>query len=260
MNSLNIDITNACNIACEFCRVIPGDTFLTYKAAIALINKHSKAKIIGIGGGEPTLHPRLPDILREIIRQKKIVALSTNLVDHIDKLAEFYTTPRNQFTLQISLPTHEKQLYEKITKRNALDQVLTNLNIVKPHFNTLIHTVVYQENLSTVESLIEYSVENLGTPIRINLAYPTCYAKDLNILTPKQTLELTQIISEKRIEYNAKRVISDLRFTDSTCTKVNYNCPLYANLFGIKSGICKEKERTYYDIKGNQKRCELMEG
>ena len=83
---LMLEINQECNITCATCyqkfdgtsRSLPD-----LRGDLDLIQRQRRLQTVSIGGGEPTLHPRLPDIVAEIHRRDLKSALITNgvLVD-----------------------------------------------------------------------------------------------------------------------------------------------------------------------------------
>ncbi|MBI4219378.1 MAG: adenosyl-hopene transferase HpnH [Chloroflexi bacterium] len=72
----------ACNLACEGCgRIREYESVihrtLTADECLAAVEE-SGAPIVSIAGGEPTIHPHLPEIVRRITEQKKFVYCCTN--------------------------------------------------------------------------------------------------------------------------------------------------------------------------------------
>ena len=72
----------ACNLSCEGCGRIREyeqvlDRVMSVEHCLSAVER-SGAPIVSIAGGEPTLHPQIPDIVRGIIAKKRFAYLCTN--------------------------------------------------------------------------------------------------------------------------------------------------------------------------------------
>jgi MoaA/NifB/PqqE/SkfB family radical SAM enzyme len=269
--SLNIDISNICGLKCRYCRADAGTINMSLSKFEGIIRSHPEIQYVRIGGGDPLPHPQFSEMINTLLDNEKIVTVSTNLLTGTDKLAQFYNKPQisnskqisnPKLTLQVSIPSSDRRIYHKVTSYDVLGDVIKNLTEIKENIPTVINCVVYKTNLNSVPELIDYAIDELKVPIRINLAYPVGRAVGLDILNQKELADLTQAVSIKRIEKNANRdwVISGLRFTDSSCSNIIVPCSANAYYFGQKKEECSCPERVYYDVFGNKGICEFLWG
>src|SRR5438552_9652420 len=77
---VSIDLTNACDLSCEFCyapkvpATLPADKVDRWLAEV----DQEGCLGIGFGGGEPTLHPRFVEICRAASRRNLAVTFTTH--------------------------------------------------------------------------------------------------------------------------------------------------------------------------------------
>lgn len=66
--TVSIAITNTCNLSCDYCHIEKGSSFLEKEFVFDLSKKFDElgAFDLAIGGGEPFLHPDLPEICKYI--------------------------------------------------------------------------------------------------------------------------------------------------------------------------------------------------
>lgn len=79
-NLLILHLTDKCNNRCGFCMVngIHGAFVFPYEEAVALIHDMPAGAKVDLFGGEPTLHPRFLDLLRQISDRRLICSVATN--------------------------------------------------------------------------------------------------------------------------------------------------------------------------------------
>ena len=129
---IRISVTDRCNLRCTYCMPekgtlsVPHEEILSYEEIIDLAGIFASLGIhkIRLTGGEPLVRKNLSFLVKKLKQVSGIhqVALTTNgifLYDQMDELAAAGIDGIN-----ISLDTLNPQLFEKITRRNGLEDVL----------------------------------------------------------------------------------------------------------------------------------------
>ncbi|MFN8521765.1 MAG: GTP 3',8-cyclase MoaA [Chloroflexota bacterium] len=141
IEDLRISVTDRCNFRCTYCmpeeglKWLKNDRVLTYPEIVRLarISVSLGIKELRLTGGEPTLRPGLPDLVRElaVIPGLASLSLTTNgfLLDRMaGDLAEAGLTRIN-----VSLDTLDHEKFHQVTRRPALDKVLAGLEELERH-------------------------------------------------------------------------------------------------------------------------------
>ncbi len=113
--NLIVEINRQCNANCIYCPVPKDKRYLKVERFKALLEEHAPIKYLGLSGGEPFLHPHVDEILRvgrDIVKDGMVV-IASNLAVAIDNNM-LKTLKDNRIIVQISLPTLDAELYEKI--------------------------------------------------------------------------------------------------------------------------------------------------
>jgi MoaA/NifB/PqqE/SkfB family radical SAM enzyme len=90
--SINLDLTSACNFSCPHCvdsTIINTRSHLSLediKKTIRRLQSNGLLSVILLGGGEPTLHPDVEEVVRYLKRKKLQVGIVTN-GSRLDKIA-----------------------------------------------------------------------------------------------------------------------------------------------------------------------------
>ena len=143
MGDLRISITDRCNFRCVYCMPrddlpwIPEERILTYPeiARLAGICVRMGIREVRLTGGEPTLRPGLPDLIRLLapLRQHGLESLSLTTNGHLlDKLAG-QLAAAGLTRINVSLDSLVREKFHRITRRDCLDQVLAGLEELERH-------------------------------------------------------------------------------------------------------------------------------
>ncbi len=143
IGDLRVSVTDRCNFRCSYCMPadglpwIPQKRILTYPeiARLARLFVHLGITEIRLTGGEPTVRPGLPDLIRQLapLREKGLESLSltTNgyrLAGLAGELAAAGLTRIN-----VSLDTLVREKFHRITRRDCLDRVLAGLEALESY-------------------------------------------------------------------------------------------------------------------------------
>ena len=135
IRDLRVSITDRCNFRCVYCMPEEGMQWLSRDTILSFDEIERLARIaVGLGvaeirltGGEPTLRPGLPDLVRRIstIPGLKSLSLTTNgflLRSLARPLAEAGLTRIN-----VSLNTLDHDRFHRVARRDGLERVLAGL-------------------------------------------------------------------------------------------------------------------------------------
>ena len=135
---LRISVTDRCNLRCTYCmpeEVVfrPREELLTYEeiARVAAVASRLGVRTIRVTGGEPLVRRDLAVLVRQLVGIPGVdeVALTTNgilLADQAHALREAGLT-----RLNVSLDSLREEVFERITRRAGVAQVLAGLAAAK---------------------------------------------------------------------------------------------------------------------------------
>jgi cyclic pyranopterin phosphate synthase len=168
IEDLRISITDRCNFRCQYCMPaeglpwLPSEKILTDDEIVRLarIFVRNGIKEIRLTGGEPTVRPSLPSIVRRLSALKseglESLSLTTNgvLLDKLaGKLADAGLTRIN-----VSLDTLVREKFHRITRRDCLERVLRGLETLEqyPTIRPIKVNVVAMKNF-TEEEILDFA-------------------------------------------------------------------------------------------------------
>ena len=129
---IRISVTDRCNLRCTYCMPekgtlsVPHEEILSYEEIINLAGIFASLGIhkIRLTGGEPLVRKNLSFLVSKLKQVSGIhqVTLTTNGIFLYDQMDELVSAGIDG--INISLDTLNPQLFEKITRRNGLEDVL----------------------------------------------------------------------------------------------------------------------------------------
>ena len=235
-----------CNLACEGCGRIREyepviDRMLSVTQCISAV-KESNAPIVSIAGGEPTLHPKIDEIVQGIIEQKKFVYMCTNalLMERVMK----QIPASKYFCFVVHLDgmeeAHDKSVYRKGVFKIATRAIRSAL---EKGYRVTTNTTVF--NGCDEKDLIEMftMLTNMGIEgcnISPGYNFESVPNQDLFISRKKARDIFSNILNPKR----------NLRF---------YNNPLYLEfLRGNREYQCSAWSNPTYTVLGWREPCYLL--
>ncbi len=134
LNYLRVSLTDVCNLRCVYCmpeemRFRPRHELMTDEEIITIVRMMAELGInkIRLTGGEPTVRPRVVEIVRQIARISGIydIAMTTNAI-LLPQLAEPLARAGLK-RVNISLDTLDSKKFRFITRWGDLDKVLAGI-------------------------------------------------------------------------------------------------------------------------------------
>jgi hopanoid biosynthesis associated radical SAM protein HpnH len=155
-----------CNLACGGCGKIQYpdhvlDKRLTPEECWSAIGECG-APVVSIAGGEPLIHPEMPNIVDGYIRRKKYIYLCTNALLLERKLKDY--VPSEYLTFSIHLDGLEKRHDEMVDRKGVYTKAISAIKAAKAAgFKVMTNTTIF--NGEDVDELREFfdMLKDLGT-------------------------------------------------------------------------------------------------
>lgn len=142
ISNLRISVTDRCNFRCVYCmpeeglRWLSRDRLLSFEEIERLVRVFSDLGIrkLRLTGGEPLVRSGLDELVQKLVRVPGIedIALTTNgvlLAEQAEGLAQAGLKRVN-----VSLDSVDRETFEAMARRDALDRVLAGLEAAAQHF------------------------------------------------------------------------------------------------------------------------------
>lgn len=201
---VGIDLTNKCNLKCEYCELkLRKQKEMSTKEILKLIDSISgDCCYIHLAGGEPLLRKDI-DVIIDYISRKEVMYLSlvTNgtfslVKKHIDNLKKVNALV---FSLDGIGTTHEK-----IRKGSRFDEVINSIKACKKEgINVVTNTAMNKKNIKDIPKILELG-KKIGFKSWFEPVFVYEYSGKVNDLLSKEGMReiMNYLINEKKRNKN----------------------------------------------------------
>src|SRR5579875_3184586 len=156
----------ACNLKCAGCGKIqhPASVLkqrMPVEQAVGAAEECG-APMVAISGGEPLMHPQMPDLVTELLRRRKFILLCTNallLRKHMHKFR-----PSRNFAWMVHIDGLRKRHDESVSKEGVFDEAVAAIRAAKAAgFQVYTNSTFFNTDTPhTVIDVLDYLNDELG--------------------------------------------------------------------------------------------------
>lgn len=191
VKNLRLVLTNECNLKCFYCfnegyeknsESVSKLKIQDYLLVIKLLRDNYGLEKIKLTGGEPFLFPNIYTLIEGIVCQfpKLEIGITTNgaLTHKIEKLLTREYS--DKIKLNISIPSIDSNIFEKITGVNSLHKTLKSLELIKlsNHKKTAVDCVFAPKKFAKEPTKVIKYCENIGITVKLLCLNETPVNKD----------------------------------------------------------------------------------
>lgn len=174
-----VEVTTGCNLKCPMCFAEsgPGGTHVSFEAFTGMVDRlvelEGVADVLQISGGEPTLHPDLPRMVRYAHEQPiQAVMINTNGIRLAKdrRLVEALAPMRDRLEIYLQFDGFDPATHTKLRGEELLEVKLAALEVLAEFGirTTLVCTVAAETNLHEVGAVLKFG---LSKPIVRGVSY-----------------------------------------------------------------------------------------
>ncbi|MGD9535905.1 MAG: adenosyl-hopene transferase HpnH [Alphaproteobacteria bacterium] len=223
-----------CNLACPGCGKIdyPAE-ILNERLSVAQCIQAAEecgAPMVSIPGGEPLIHPEMPEIVAELIKRKKFVYLCSNALLLKKKIDDYKPSP--YLTFSIHLDGLEDEHDHAVNQKGVFKRAVEAIKLAKEKgFRVNVNATVFSTHKpERMAAFFDYATEELGVnAITISPGYSYERAPDQeHFLSRRQTKELFREVFRRGKD--KKWVFSQsTMFLDFLAGNQEYHCTPWGN-------------------------------
>ncbi len=259
---LRISVTDKCNLRCSYC--MPDEKMISTPSAklmkadeifeIASVFTDLGIKKIRTPGGEPLVRVDASKILRQLAQLPVQLNMTTNATRvHLFLEDMLFAGIKS---INVSLDTFSEDKFFKLTRRNNLHQILSNIHLLLQYpFDVKINVVTMRStNDDEICDFIEFTREN-----RVDVRFIEFMPFPGNHWNKDQVFGYQQILERVSEKYQFEKLDDAVHSTSR-----NYKVPGYKGSFGIISTVtnpfCGDCNRLRLTADGKMKNCLFSKG
>jgi len=259
---LRISVTDKCNLRCSYC--MPDEKIISTPSAklmkpdeifeIASIFSNLGVKKIRITGGEPLVRVDA----KQILRQLSLLPVQLNMTTNATRVHLFIEDLlfAGIHSINVSLDTFNENRFFKLTRRDNLHQILSNIHLLLQYpFEVKINVVVMNgTNDDELCDFVEFTKEN-----RVDVRFIEFMPFPGNHWNKDQVFGYDQILNRISEKYSFEKLDDAVHSTSR-----NYKIKGYKGSFGIISTVtkpfCGDCNRLRLTADGKMKNCLFSKG
>ncbi len=233
-----VRIARHCNERCVFCNISSEDGYNQYYETLEDVQRYiderkpRKKEIIEISGGEPTLNPKLPEIVRLFKKNGYRMAIDTNAVRFADYNYTRTVTREGLSDAFVSLHAANAELSESITGcKDTFDKTIKGIdNLIANNIDVTINFVWFSQNKEHLPDFARFLRSRFGGKVELHLS----------VIAPNFTDRVEDFI------FPISEGVPVLLETIEICEKIGLNFKV-ADICGIPLCFIKGHENIYVD-------------
>ena len=222
-----------CNLACVGCGRIHEykpvmDKMMSVEECIRAVEE-SGAPLVSVAGGEPTIHPKIDQILNELVRRKYFVYCCTNgiLLDRVMKKV----APSKYLSWVVHMDGMEEKHDEAVARKGVFNKAVSAIeNALDSGYRVCTNTTIFRgcdvEDLHTLfRTMTEMGVE--GCMVSPGFDYTHAPDHDMFLSRQESQEAFKEILDEKSIK--GLRMYNNPIYLDFLRGKREYQCTAWSN-------------------------------
>lgn len=199
-HELCCEVTNLCNFSCPVCvadaKAVKSTQMRMEVYDEALEDKPWTVKRITLTGGEPTLHPCLPEMLEQAVGVSVGVVLSTN--GFLPKKLEKALKDNRSTIVNISLHGWKREHDDFVGREGAYEKALESIQVGATYAMAVqVHTTVVPQTIKRLDKLCAVLSELLISEHRLNLVKP----RGRRLVSSVRYEDLLRIVADLQVPY-----------------------------------------------------------
>ena len=169
--SVDIDITNRCNLRCRYCYHFSsaGDVDMDLPKAewLSFFKELNQCAVmnVNLAGGEPFFREDLKELIAGIVENRMRFSILSNGTLIRDDMAAFLFSTGRCDSVQVSIDGSRPETHDACRGNGNFNRAIEGIKCLqKHHIPVLVRVTIHRHNVSDLESIAELVIEGLGLP------------------------------------------------------------------------------------------------
>jgi len=169
--SVDLDITNRCNLRCKYCShfTSAGDVGqdLSQQEWLEFFEELNRCAVMNvyIQGGEPFYRQDLPELIEGIVKNRIRFTILSNGTLITDEMAAFLASTHRCDAVQVSIDGSNSVTHDTFRGEGNFSRAVDGIEHLKKHsVSVSVRVTIHRENVNDLEGVARLLLEDLGLP------------------------------------------------------------------------------------------------
>jgi SynChlorMet cassette radical SAM/SPASM protein ScmE len=169
--SVDISITNRCNLRCKYCyhfesaddvdHDLPTDVWLTFFEELSRL----AVLTVCLAGGEPFMRGDLKELIQGIVKNRMRFKILTNGTLITDEIAAFIASTRRCDTVQVSIDGSTPITHDACRGTGNFAKAMDGLACLRRHgISASVRVTIHRKNVQDLEAIAHLLIDEVGLP------------------------------------------------------------------------------------------------
>ena len=196
--SVDLEITNRCNLRCKYCSHFTSagdvDQDLSTNEWLQFFEELNRCAVMDVclQGGEPFFHDDFNELVEGVVRNRMRFSILSNGTLITDEMAEFLASTGRCNSIQVSIDGSVDTTHDAFRGKGNFFKAVSGLkSLMKYNLPATVRVTIHRKNVRELEEISEFLLEEIGLP-----AFSTNSASHLGLC--RQNAEQVQLTADER--------------------------------------------------------------
>jgi SynChlorMet cassette radical SAM/SPASM protein ScmE len=167
--SVDIDITNECNLRCKYCyhftgpgdvqEDIPKDEWLDFFEELG----RCAVMDVYLGGGEPFFREDLKELIDGVVKNRMRFMLLSNGTLITDEIASYIASTRRCDSIQVSIDGGSSQTHDLSRGKGNFHRAVAGINVLRRHqIPATVRVTINRHNVRDLDEIAKLLLDDIG--------------------------------------------------------------------------------------------------
>jgi SynChlorMet cassette radical SAM/SPASM protein ScmE len=169
--SVDIDITNRCNLRCAYCyhftsagdveKDLPKEEWLQF---FEELNKCNVMNVV-LSGGEPFFRSDIKELIQGIVNNRMRYSILSNGTLITEEIASFIAATGRCNSVQVSIDGSSSSIHDSFRGKGNFDRAIRGIRTLQSHGITVnVRATIHKNNVRDLENITKLLLEDIGLP------------------------------------------------------------------------------------------------
>ena len=168
---VSIDITNRCNLRCDYCYFYESDAAVKNELTTGewldffdQLKQHRVVKVV-LAGGEPFIRPDFLTLLQGVAQNRMRYTILTNGTLLKEPMVEQIAAEKRCDAVQISIDGHTASIHDSFRGRGSFEKAVIGIRLLQKYqVPVTVRCTIHKKNYKYIKEIAEFLLDETGLP------------------------------------------------------------------------------------------------